>query len=95
MVQTFQGYFLEDGRFVPDGRLVKLPAMRRAIVNILEDVVGGERSNDQHQVKLDRIKMIIADAAKIEYDILTDDDWDEMRNLRSKSNIGLSRAVEL
>ena len=34
MIHTYQGYFTEDSRFVPDGINVKLPTGRRAIVNI-------------------------------------------------------------
>ena len=36
-IQAYQGYFQADGRFVPDNILVKIPANRRAIVNILDD----------------------------------------------------------
>ena len=99
MVKTYQGYFLEDGRFVPDGMMVKLPARRRAIVNILENEVVEERigvqDNYLFQDKLDKIKMILADAASNEHDTLTDDDWDEMLSLRAQSNSGFSRAVEV
>ena len=37
MVQTYQGYFTEDGRFVHDGINIKLPTRRRAIVNVFLD----------------------------------------------------------
>ena len=37
MVQTYQGYFTEDGRFVHDGKNIKLPTRRRTIVNVFLD----------------------------------------------------------
>ena len=37
MIQTYQGYFTEDGRFVHDGISIKLPTRRRAIVNVFLD----------------------------------------------------------
>ena len=39
MIQTYQGYILEDGRFIPDDLSVKFPTRRRAIVNIIDDEV--------------------------------------------------------
>ena len=39
MVQSYKGYFVEDGRFVHDGVFVKLPTKRRAIVNVFDDEV--------------------------------------------------------
>jgi len=99
MVQTYQGYFIEDGRFISDSALVKLPTRRRAIVNILEEEVGEidahSRSITNPQDKLDRIRSILAAAKAEEDNTLSDDDWDEMLSLRSQSNAGLSRAVEV
>ena len=99
MIQTYQGHFLEDGRFVPDSVSAKIPVGRRAIVNILGDEVSdvhaaphAEVSNQQKAVS---IKQILADALEVENDVLTDADWNEMANLRSQTNAGLSRAVKL
>ena len=39
MVKTYKGYFAEDGRFVSDGAMVKLPVQRRAVVNVFDDEV--------------------------------------------------------
>ena len=97
MVQTYQGYFTEDGRFVPDGISVKLPTRRRAIVNVLDEEVkanADDSQSDNNQGIVERIEMILA-AALDAKDDLTDDEWDEMLNLRSKTNAGLSRAVEI
>ena len=99
MVHTYQGYFVEDGRFISDSALVKLPTRRRAIVNILEEEVvetdAHSRSTTDPQDKLERIRCILA-AAKTEEDkTLSNEDWDEMLSLRSQSNAGFSRAVEV
>ncbi len=90
LIQTYQGYFAEDGRFIPDSLLAKIPIGRRAIVNVLDDEIVQPR----HHEKTAIIKAIIARAAEAE-DELTDAEWDEMANLRSTTNKGLSRMVEL
>ena len=93
MIQTYQGYFKEDGQFVPDSLLIKIPVRRRAIVNIFEDEVAG--NNEAVYKKTLTVKKIIADALESENDDLTDADWDELANLRVQTNSGLSRAVDL
>ncbi len=90
MIQTYQGYFAEDGRFIPDSLLAKIPIGRRAIVNVLDDEIVQPR----HQEKKAIIKAIIVRAAEVE-DGLTDAEWGEMENIRSATNKGLSRVVEL
>jgi len=99
VVQTYQGYFLEDGRFVPDGVCVKLPTKRRAIVNILEDEVVDDgdtsQSSESLEGRIDRIMVILDNAFAAESNALTDDEWEEMRNIRTQTNAGLSRLVEL
>jgi len=97
MVRTYEGYFLEDGRFIPNGTRVKLPTRRRAIVNVFlnenaDDAISQPDNASQNRVE--RIEMILA-AALDAKDDLTDDEWDEMLSLRSKTNAGLSRTVEI
>ena len=41
-IQTYQGYFTEDGRFVHDGINIQLPTRRRAIVNVFLDETADE-----------------------------------------------------
>jgi len=98
MVQTYQGYFLDDGRFVPDDLFIKPPAMRRVIVNVLdeevEDNTDVSHSNLKARDMVERIEMILA-AALDAKDDMTDEEWDEMLRLRSITNVGLSRAVEI
>ena len=98
MIQTYQGYFEEDGRFVHDGLFIKLPTRRRAIVNVFDDEITNEKA-EQTDITLlkryERIKLILATAVVAENDILTDTDWEEMANLRSQTNIGLLRTIDI
>ena len=92
MMQTYQGHFLDDGRFFADGLFVKLPTKKRAIIKFLDDdvaVVDADR-----QKKIVAFDTFINDAREAEGE-LTDADWDELINLRAKTNAGLSRKVEL
>jgi len=96
MIQTYQGYFQEDGCFIPDGVRVRMPVKRRAIVNILEDEATGRANIEEsaHQQKVLAIKEILADALKSEND-LSDADWEEFAGLRAQTNAGLSRTVNI
>jgi len=101
MVKTYKGYFTEDGRFVPDGAIVKLPVRRRAVVSVFDDevindneVAEGDKMN-YVQDRVERIAQILAAAMAVEDDFMTDDDWDDMLNLRAQTNAGLSRVVEI
>ena len=98
MLLAYQGYFEEDGRFIPDGPPVKMPAKRRAIVNILDDEIPSfedrSKTDTYHQQKAIAIKDIFADALDSE-SALTDDEWGEMTTLRSQTNVGLSRTVNI
>ena len=95
MVKTYKGYFTEDGRFVADGAMVKLPVRRRAVVNIFDDEVTQDDNKTYLQDRVERIAQILAAALAAEDDVMTDDDWDDMLNLRSQTNTGLSRAVTI
>jgi hypothetical protein len=98
MIQTYQGYFQEDGCFIPDGVRVRMPAKRRAIVNILEDEVAKiDASTDAHRRQVAAVKKILAEAAALEAtdNVMTDADWDELENARSKTNAGMSRVIDI
>jgi len=97
MIQTYEGYFLEDGSFVPNGIRVKLPTRRRAIVNVFVEEVADDvnpQTDTETEDRVKRIESILA-AAVDARDDMTEDDWDEMLTLRSKSNAGLSRVVDI
>jgi hypothetical protein len=97
MIQTFHGYFQEDGQFISGNTLVKLPALRRAIVNVLDDVPDGGNNlvNSSHQQRVARILDIIAQAQTVENESMSDEDWHELTNIRNDTNDSLSRTVEL
>jgi hypothetical protein len=97
MIQTYQGYFGDDGRFVPDGIVMKIPVGRRAIVNILDDEVVKPKKQTVNQQQAAAVKKFLSDIAAIsdEDNVLTDTDWDEMANLRSQTNAGLTRKINL
>jgi hypothetical protein len=61
-----------------------IPSKRTRITVIFHDI------EDKRQQKAIDIKGILADALKAE-ESLTESDWNEMANLRSQTNAGLSR----
>jgi hypothetical protein len=82
MVQTYQGYFLEDGRFISDASTIRIPARRRAIVNVLVD----ETVDNARQQRTDILDKIMEKALKAENTgILTSEDWEEFENIRSQT----------
>ena len=97
MVQTYQGYFQEDGQFISGNTLIKLPMLRRTIVNILSD--EPEEDSDLIKFTLQQriavINSIINQARAVENEGMNDEDWDELNNIRNTTNEGLSRMVEL
>jgi len=97
MVQTYEGYFSEDGHFIPYGIRVKMPSKRRAIVNVfINEETGESVSQDSElQSRIERIRLILKAASESENDVMTDDDWNEILSLRSQTNAGLSRTVEV
>jgi hypothetical protein len=100
MIQTYQGHFLEDGRFIADGRPVKLPTKRRIIISVLDDetVESGVAVNTEaRQRQAAAVKKFITDIAALgdEDNVMTDADWDELANLRSRTNAGFHRAVDI
>jgi hypothetical protein len=97
MIQTFQGYFQEDGQFISGNTLVKLPALRRAIVNVLDDVPdeGNNLVDTFQQQRVARILNIIAQAQAVENEDMSNEDWNGLTNIRNTTNESLSRMVEL
>jgi hypothetical protein len=100
VVKTYQGYFLEDGRLMTNGSAIRMPTTHQVIVNILDDKVEepiAKLDPSVHRRQVSAVKKFLAAVAdlKDEDSVLTDDDWDEMANLRAGTNAGMSRRVEL
>ncbi|MCL2249697.1 MAG: hypothetical protein FWC13_10555 [Oscillospiraceae bacterium] len=84
MIQTYQGYFVDDGQFIADGTSVRLPTRRRAVVNIFEDDIADSDValvDSAREQKIARIQDALAKAQAAE-DELSEEDWEEFKNLR-------------
>ena len=42
MIQAYQGHFKEDGRFVANNTVVKIPPNRLVIINVLDEIIVTE-----------------------------------------------------
>jgi hypothetical protein len=51
LIQTYQGYFQEDGRFVSENLAIQIPTKRRAIVNILVDEIIEDKTTASEKQK--------------------------------------------
>ena len=94
MIQAYQGYFKDNGYFVADNPSVKLPTKRRVIVTILEDEYSSATEVNTI-LKAARLRRVLQEAHAVEDDVMTDVDWDDLTNARTKTNAGMSRAVIL
>ena len=92
MVQTYQGYFQEDGRFIPDGVMVKMPTRRRAIVNIFNEEEVSETA-DQRQVQRNAFEEFFAamDALNKEGIEMLEDEFDSILAER----VNITRELDL
>ena len=60
MIQAYQGHFQEDGKFIANNRIIKIPVNRRVIVNILEDEISNAETAetvDKKEIEK-RLKMV-------------------------------------
>ena len=99
-VKTYQGYFLEDGRLMMNGSPIKLPTKCRVIVNVLEDEmeeVGATANVALHKRQAAAVVRFLTSVAELkdEDDVMTDADWEELANLRARTNAGLARSVDI
>ena len=51
MIQTYQGYFKENGQFIANNTTVRIPSNRRVIINILDEIVDTEIKTDDEIAK--------------------------------------------
>ena len=82
MVQTYQGYFLEDGRLMSNGSPIRLPIKRRAIVNILEDEIGETKPQTKAERQNQSLKHLFAAIDAVEGEPITDADLVAFENSR-------------
>ena len=75
VVQAYQGYFQEGGRFIPDEKMIKIPTNRRVIVNILNDAVSEVKTTPQRQGEA--LKKLLTTLSAISDEPL-DEEFDEM-----------------
>ena len=57
MIQAYQGYFLEDGRFVTNNAVVKIPPNRLVIINVLEEIIA-TKTTPREDAIAKRLKMV-------------------------------------
>ena len=81
-----QGYY-ENGNYFFD-EMPSIPSGRVRVTVIFHD------DKDKCQQKMTTIKGILTDALKAENE-LTAADWEEMTNLRTQTNAGLKRTIEI
>jgi len=81
-----QGYYENGKCYIND--TTSIPNSRTRITVIFHDI------GEVRQKKLVAIKGILADALNAESE-LSDADWNEMAFLRSQTNVGLTRGVEV
>jgi len=74
MIQAYQGYFQEDGRFIADNLMVKIPINRRVIVNVLDDeAINTETTQTAVENEINkRLKMVQSITGIIPSDIDVD-----------------------
>jgi len=96
MMQAYQGYFLEDGHFMVDNMPIRLPIKRRIIINVLEDEMEDVVTNlgIERRKNIEAVMKAINNAAEAE-DELSEDDWNELTNIRAKTNAGMARQVDI
>jgi orotate phosphoribosyltransferase len=63
MIQTYQGYFQEDGRFIADNVVVKMPPRKRVIINVLDEEMpnkGMDEEMERRRKAVQSLKGILA-----------------------------------
>ena len=91
MAQIYQGQLLNK-HFFPDDIQVKMPPRCRVTLHVEDGAMVRVKSDSQR--RLASIKKIMEDARAAE-SAMTAADWDEMANLRSETNAGFARVLEL
>jgi hypothetical protein len=97
MAEAYQGVLQADGRLMVNGSPVKSKAPRRVVFNFLDDTEATTADDAEHNRQVTTVKKFLADISELkdEDDTMTDADWDELANIRARTNVGLSRRVEI
>ena len=74
---------------------VRLPTRRRVIINILEDEIRDVVTSldTPRRRNIESIMQAINNAATVEDD-LSDEDWNELENIRARTNEDMARQVD-
>ncbi|MDR1688396.1 MAG: hypothetical protein LBS21_07270 [Clostridiales bacterium] len=80
MVQTYQGYFREDGRFVSDSLQIKIPAKRRTVISVFEDEIAEAKTRSQRQSEA--LDTFLKEIKAVTNETITDDDYADLENNR-------------
>jgi len=86
--QVYEGYF-DKGQFYVEGQLIRLPEYRKVFITIIDEPIYENNSIQQRVAALDNF---FANAEMAEGG-LSDTDWHEFENLRSKNNF--ARTIDL
>ena len=57
MLQAYQGHFKEDGRFIANNAVVKIPPNRLVIINVLDETIATETMQEEDEIDM-RLKMV-------------------------------------
>jgi len=98
--KIYQGHLMEDGRFVPDESIDRIPTPCRVFVSIpVEELtdIGTPIENFAHRKQVTAVKRFLAAVADLtdEDDVMVDSDCDELANLRNETNAGFNRRITL
>ena len=58
MIQAYQGHFKEDGLFIADNMIVKIPTNRRVIINVLDETVDTEIMQNEEEDIAKRLAIV-------------------------------------
>jgi len=89
MTKTYTGYFVEDGRFVENGAIVKIPVRQLTIVNVMQDKVIDETKTKSQKQK-EALAKLYTDLKNIDNEPF-DDAFDKIIN----EGFSLGRELDL
>ena len=101
MAQSYQGYFLPDGRLMTNGSPIKLPTEYMVVVNVLDDKVDepGVKTRTKAQKQKEALSRLYAGLATIDNEPL-DAEFDaimfrKLKSVKAKTKRPTSGSVDL